>query len=65
MKRVRIYEEKPSEVVMDKAVQVWRDGGLVIYPTDTVYALGCDALNVRAVERICQIKGINPQKVNL
>ncbi|WP_273388713.1 L-threonylcarbamoyladenylate synthase [Barnesiella viscericola] len=65
MKRVRIYEEKPSEAEIDKAVKVLRDGGIVIYPTDTVYALGCDALNVRAVERICQIKGINPQKVNL
>lgn len=65
MKRVRIYEEKPSEAEIDKTVKVLRDGGIVIYPTDTVYALGCDALNVRAVERICQIKGINPQKVNL
>lgn len=65
MKRVRIYEEKPSEAEIDKAVKVLRDGGIVIYPTDTVYALGCDALNVRAVERICQIKGINPQKMNL
>lgn len=65
MKRVRIYEEKPNEAEIAKAVKVLRDGGIVIYPTDTVYALGCDALNVRAVERICQIKGINPQKVNL
>ena len=65
MKRVRSYEEKPSEAEIYKAVKVLRDGGIVIYPTDTVYALGCDALNVRAVERICQIKGINPQKVNL
>lgn len=62
---MRIYEEKPNEAEIAKAVKVLRDGGIVIYPTDTVYALGCDALNVRAVERICQIKGINPQKVNL
>ena len=46
-------------------IDVLRDGGLVIYPTDTVYAIGCDALNVRAVEKICQMKGINPQKSNL
>lgn len=45
-----------------KAVEVLREGGIVIYPTDTIYALGCDALNVRAVERICRIKGINPSK---
>ncbi|CCY38746.1 sua5/YciO/YrdC/YwlC family protein [Tannerella sp. CAG:118] len=42
-----------------------KDGGIIIYPTDTVYAIGCDALNVRAVERICRIKNINPQKANL
>lgn len=65
MKRLKIYEENPSESEIAKAVKVLRDGGIVIYPTDTIYALGCDALNVRAVERICQIKGINPQKVNL
>ena len=65
MKRLRIYEDNPSETEIAKAMKVLRDGGVVIYPTDTIYALGCDALNVRAVERICQIKGINPQKVNL
>ena len=65
MKRLRICETNPSESEIAKAVAVLRDGGIVIYPTDTIYALGCDALNVRAVERICQIKGINPQKVNL
>ena len=46
-------------------MKVLQDGGLVIYPTDTVYAMGCDALNVRAVERICKLKGINPSKSNL
>ena len=58
---VKIYEENPNLREIDKVVRVLREGGLVIYPTDTVYALGCDALNVRAVERICQIKGVNPQ----
>ena len=46
-------------------MKVLQDGGLVVYPTDTVYAIGCDALNVRAVEKICQMKGVNPQKSNL
>ena len=50
---------------IDKVVKVLQDGGLVVYPTDTVYAIGCDALNVRAVEKICQMKGVNPQKSNL
>jgi tRNA threonylcarbamoyl adenosine modification protein (Sua5/YciO/YrdC/YwlC family) len=50
---------------VEKAVNILRDGGLAIYPTDTVYALGCDALNVRAVEKICKLKNINPAKTNL
>lgn len=62
---IKIYPENPNQKEIDKVVNVLRDGGLVIYPTDTVYAMGCDALNVRAVEHICQIKGINPQKSNL
>lgn len=61
----KIYPENPNLKEIDKVVSILRDGGLVIYPTDTVYAIGCDALNVRAVEKICQIKGINPQKSNL
>ena len=65
MRRLKIYEENPNATEIEKAVEVLREGGIVIYPTDTIYALGCDALNVRAVERICRIKGINPQKVNL
>lgn len=62
---VKIYPENPNTREISKVVEVLRDGGLVIYPTDTVYAIGCDAMNVRAVEKICQIKGVNPQKSNL
>ena len=62
---IKIYPENPNPREIDKVIDVLRDGGLVIYPTDTVYAIGCDALNVRAVEKICQMKGINPQKSNL
>lgn len=62
---IKIYNENPNRREIDRVVEVLRDGGLVIYPTDTVYAMGCDAMNVRAVEKICQIKGINPQKSNL
>lgn len=61
----KIYPENPNLREIDKVVRIMQDGGLVIYPTDTVYAIGCDALNVRAVEKICQMKGINPQKSNL
>lgn len=65
MSLVRIYPENPNPKEIDRVVEILRAGGLVIYPTDTVYAIGCDALNVRAVEQICKIKDINPQKVNL
>lgn len=61
----KIYSENPNLREIDKVVRIMQEGGLVIYPTDTVYAIGCDALNVRAVEKICQMKGINPQKSNL
>jgi len=62
---IKIYPENPNPKEINRVVNILHDGGLVIYPTDTVYAIGCDALNVRAVEKICQIKGVNPQKSNL
>lgn len=62
---VKLYETNTNPKDIEKVVKVLQDGGLVIYPTDTVYAMGCDALNVRAVERICKLKGINPSKSNL
>lgn len=65
MEVIRIYPENPNPKEIDRVVKVLQDGGLIVYPTDTVYAIGCDALNVRAVERICRLKEINPQKANL
>lgn len=62
---LRIYPRNPNPKEIDRAVKILQEGGLVIYPTDTLYAIGCDALNVRAVEQICRIKGVNPQKSNL
>lgn len=62
---LKIYPENPNPKEIAKVVAVMQDGGLVIYPTDTVYAIGCDALNVRAVEKICRMKGVNPQKSDL
>lgn len=62
---VKIYPENPNQKEIIRIVEVLQNGGLVVYPTDTVYAIGCDALNVRAVEKICQLKGINPNKSNL
>ncbi|MDO4703975.1 L-threonylcarbamoyladenylate synthase [Tannerella sp.] len=62
---LKIYPDHPNWKEIDKVVDVLRDGGLVIYPTDTLYAIGCDAFNVRAVSKICRIKGVNLQKSNL
>ncbi|MDR0332453.1 MAG: threonylcarbamoyl-AMP synthase [Dysgonamonadaceae bacterium] len=62
---IKLYNDNPNPREIEKIVSVLRDGGIIIYPTDTVYGIGCDALNVRAVERICVLKGINPQKSNL
>lgn len=62
---IRIYPENPNEREIEKVVQFLRDGGLIVYPTDTIYGLGCDIFNVRAVEKICRYKGIDPRKANL
>ena len=62
---LKIYPNNPNQKDLDRVASTLRDGGLVIYPTDTLYAIGCDALNVRAVERICRIKGVDPQKSKL
>jgi tRNA threonylcarbamoyl adenosine modification protein (Sua5/YciO/YrdC/YwlC family) len=62
---IRIYEQNPNPREISKIVGILREGGIIIFPTDTIYAMGCDALNVRAVERICKIKGINPHKNHL
>lgn len=62
---IRIYPENPNPREVAKAIQALANGELIVYPTDTIYAIGCDALNVRAVERLCALKGVNPQKSNL
>lgn len=62
---IKLYTDNPNERELQKIVAVLHDGGTVIYPTDTIYGIGCDALNVRAVEKICDLKGIDPQKSNL
>lgn len=61
---IKIYEDKPNEAAIAKVVKVLKDGGLVIYPTDTVYGLGCDITNTKALERIAKIKGIKLEKAN-
>ena len=59
---IKIYPDKPSEAAIAKVVKVLENGGLVIYPTDTVYGLGCDITNSRALEKIAKIKGVKLDK---
>ena len=61
---IKIYEDKPNEAAIAKVVKILKDGGLVIYPTDTVYGLGCDITSTKALEKIAKIKGIKLDKAN-
>lgn len=61
---IKLYEKGTDMRKIAHIVACLRDGGVIIYPTDTVYGMGCDIHNTRAVERICQIKGIKPTKNN-
>ncbi|WP_303037160.1 L-threonylcarbamoyladenylate synthase [Paramuribaculum intestinale] len=62
MKILKFYPGSVNERNIAEAVDIIRSGGIVIYPTDTLYALGCDALNNRAIERLCRIKGLDPAR---
>lgn len=65
MKILQIKGKGINERQLEEVVECLRDGGIIVYPTDTVYALGCDALNNQAIERICAIKEIKSAKTNL
>lgn len=65
MNTVKIWNDNPSDKQLDNIAAILDDGQTAIIPTDTMYALVCDALNMRAIERICKLKGINPEKTNL
>jgi tRNA threonylcarbamoyl adenosine modification protein (Sua5/YciO/YrdC/YwlC family) len=61
---IKIYPENPNPKAIEQVVEVLKRGGIIIYPTDTIYGLGCDITNHKAIERICQIRGIKPEKAN-
>ncbi|QTE22963.1 L-threonylcarbamoyladenylate synthase [Polaribacter cellanae] len=61
---IKIYNENPNPKEIAKVVKILRSGGLIIYPTDTVYGLGCDITNTKALEKIAQIKGVKLEKAN-
>jgi tRNA threonylcarbamoyl adenosine modification protein (Sua5/YciO/YrdC/YwlC family) len=61
---IKLYPENPDPRRVQHIVDVLRSGGVIIYPTDTVYGIGCDIFNQKAIEKVCQIKGVKPQKQN-
>ncbi|MBO5780550.1 MAG: threonylcarbamoyl-AMP synthase [Muribaculaceae bacterium] len=65
MKTLKIYGNAVNGRYIEQAVEALREGGVIVYPTDTLYAIGCDALNNRAIERICRIKDIDPRRQHL
>ena len=62
MKILRVHPTSIDERAIADAVGALQRGEIIVYPTDSVYALGCDALNNRAIERLCRLKGINPER---
>ena len=61
----KLYEKNNNPKDLARIVEILKEGGIIIYPTDTMYAIGCHALKERAIERICQFKGLDPRKHNL
>lgn len=62
---LKIHPVNPEQRKIRYVTDVLRRGGLIVYPTDTIYGLGCDLLNKRAIERLCYVLGIKPQKLDL
>ena len=62
---IHIHPDNPQDRLIKQVVEVLKNGGVIVYPTDTIYGLGCDITQHKAVERICRIKGVDPQKANL
>jgi len=60
-----IHPENPQPRLINQVVECLKDGGIIIYPTDTIYGLGCDIFHPKAIERICQIKNVDPKKAQL
>lgn len=62
---LKLYEKNNNPADLQQVIDLLNDGGIIIYPTDTMYAIGCHGLKERAIERICQLKNIDPKKNNL
>lgn len=62
---IKLYNENPNEKQIEQVVDCLKSGGIIIYPTDTVYGMGCDIMNQKAIEKLCRIRNIKPEKANL
>jgi tRNA threonylcarbamoyl adenosine modification protein (Sua5/YciO/YrdC/YwlC family) len=62
---LHIHPQNPQPRLVKQVVECLKDGGIIAYPTDTIYGLGCDIFQHKAVERICKIKNVDPQKAQL
>lgn len=62
---LKLYTKNNAPAVLQQIVDTLNDGGIVIYPTDSRYAIGCHALKERAIEQVCRLKGIDPKKSHL
>lgn len=65
MRTIKIWNDNPADNQLSEIIDAIKDGELVIIPTDSVYGIACDALNVKAVNKLCKLKGINPDKHHL
>jgi tRNA threonylcarbamoyl adenosine modification protein (Sua5/YciO/YrdC/YwlC family) len=62
---IRIHPVNPQERHIQQIISILKQGGIIVYPTDTIYGLGCDIYQHKAIERICRIKNVQPEKANL
>jgi tRNA threonylcarbamoyl adenosine modification protein (Sua5/YciO/YrdC/YwlC family) len=62
---LKLHPQNPQPRLINQVVDCLKDGGVIIYPTDTIYGLGCDIKQAKAIEKICHIKNIDPQKAQL
>jgi tRNA threonylcarbamoyl adenosine modification protein (Sua5/YciO/YrdC/YwlC family) len=62
---IKLHPDNPEQRKIEQVVEMLRDGAVIIYPTDTIYGIGCSLFNKKAVDRVCKIKGLKPKSFNL
>jgi tRNA threonylcarbamoyl adenosine modification protein (Sua5/YciO/YrdC/YwlC family) len=62
---LKIHPQNPEMRKINRVVEILRNGGIIIYPTDSIYGIGCDLMSRKAIERLCKIMGIKPNKLDL